>query len=190
MHACNQGYKPMLLQNRGGRALGIAVACALFLTACSSDDMADLKSYVATVKARPAGRIPPLPAFETYVTVPYTAAHLRDPFMPFMDIAESGPAPSQKPSTTKPPQTHKPEALEKFPLDGLKFVGILERGSERWGIIIAPDNLVHHVKIGDYLGENNGKITSISETKIELVETVSDGAGGWTDRPAAISVVE
>ncbi len=171
------------------KALALFFVCTTLLSACSSYDMGDLKEYVASVKARPAGRIPPLPTFETYVSVPYAASNLRDPFMPYMEIAEPTATPTQ-PSNIRPPITHKLEPLEKFPLDALKYVGLLERRGERWGIIVAPDKLVHHVKVGDYLGENNGRVTSISETKIELMETVSNGMGGWIERPAAISVVE
>lgn len=174
-----------------GKKLLLVMIAAALLTSCAGDDMADLQSYVATVKARPAGRIPPLPAFETYETVPYAAGHLRDPFMPFMeamDMASSHPG-TQAPSTP-PPNAHKPEALEKFPLDGLKFVGLLERQNERWAIIMAPDKLVHRVKVGNYLGENYGRIISITETKVELTETIPDGMGGWAERPATLGVVE
>lgn len=173
--------------------LAFAVTTASLLTACAGDDMDDLRAYVAKEKAKPAGRIPPLPAFEAYVTVPYAAGHLRDPFMPFMEAADTGAPQTQaqaQQSNIRPPSTHKPEPLEKFPLDGLKFVGLLERRGERWAIIMAPDKLVHRVKIGNYLGENYGRIVSITETKIELMETVSNGMGGWIESPATLSVVE
>lgn len=184
--------KPLVRCIWDSRSLVLAVVSAALLSACAGDDMADLKSYVATVKARPAGRIPPLPAFETYVTVPYAAAHLRDPFMQFMVAAEPTETaqPQVQQSNIHPPRTHKSEPLEKFPLDGLKFVGLLERQGERWAIIMAPDKLVHRVKVGNYLGQNYGKIVSISETKIELVETISNGMGGWVESPATLGVVE
>lgn len=175
------------------RHVAVVVMATVLLTACTGDDMDDLRSYVAKEKAKPAGRIPPLPAFEAYVTVPYTAGQLRDPFMPFMEAVDTGaqqPQAAAQQSNIKPPSTHKPEPLEKFPLDGLKFVGLLERTGERWAIIMSPDKLVQRVKVGNYLGENYGRIVSISETKIELMETISNGLGGWVERPATLSVVE
>lgn len=176
-----------------GVMVAMAVVATLTLTGCADDDMVDLRDFVAQEKAKPAGRIPPLPAFETYVTVPYAAGHLRDPFMPFMEAVDEAGAQGDTQaaqSSVRPPSTHKPEPLEKFPLDALKFVGLLERQGERWAIITAPDKLVHRVKVGNYLGENYGKIVSITETKIELMETVSNGLGGWVERPATLSVVE
>lgn len=171
----------------------MAVTSATLLTACTGDGMDDLREFVDKEKKKPASKIPALPVFETYVSVPYAAAHLRDPFAPYM-VAEDTGAPKTpdqpKGPIIRPPTTHKAEALEKFPLDGLKFVGLLERRNERWAIIMAPDKMVHRVKVGNYLGENYGRIVSISETKIELVETVSNGMGGWIESPATMSVVE
>jgi type IV pilus assembly protein PilP len=190
MHRVNS---PLVRIGRSCLLLALVVAASSLLTACAGDDMDDLRTYVAKEKTKPAGRIPPLPAFETYVTVPYAAGHMRDPFMPFMEAADTGAPQTQaqtQQSNTRPPHTHKPEPLEKFPLDGLKFVGLLERQGERWAIIMAPDKLVHRVKVGNYLGENYGKIVSITETKIELMETVSNGMGGWIESPATLSVVE
>jgi type IV pilus assembly protein PilP len=165
----------------------VLLACIVLLSGCSSDNMDDLRAYVQSVKARPASRIPPLPTFETYVNFPYSAAHLRDPFAPFVP---EGAVAQQQPGAIKPPITHRREPLEEFPLDSLKFVGLLERAGERWAIISAPDGLIHRVNVGNYIGQNYGKITSISESKIELMETVSNGLGGWVERPAALSVVE
>ncbi len=169
------------------RLAGAVVACAMLMTGCVGDELADLREHVTTTKAKKGERIPPLPTFESYMTVPYAAAHLRDPFSSYTEVDDIA---QVKKSDTLPPSTHKPEPLEKFPLDGLKFVGLLERESERWAIISAPDKLVHRVKVGNYLGQNYGRITSITESKVEVMETVSDGMGGWTERPAALSVVE
>lgn len=170
------------------RLAGIAVACAMLMSGCIGDELSDLREHVTTTKAKKGERIPPLPTFETYMTVPYAAANLRDPFLPV--FVDDIPPTSSKKSDSLPPRTHKPEPLEMYPLDGLKFVGLLERQDERWAIISAPDKLVHRVKVGNYLGQNYGRITSITESKVEVMETVSDGMGGWIERPAALSVVE
>lgn len=185
----NKPNQPSQYGQKGRYLAPLLLLAFTLLAGCSGDDMEDLKSYIAQVKARPASKIPPLPTFETYVTVPYAAAHLRDPFAPFMDMPDKPEGPGAG-TGAKPPITHKPEPLEKFPLDGLKFVGILERNNERWAIITAPDKLVHRVKVGNYLGQNYGRITSISETRIELMETVADSQGSWVERPAALSVEE
>lgn len=46
---------------------------------------------------------------------------------------------------------------------------------------------VHRVRVGDYLGRNNGRIIAINEGKIDVVEIVPDGEGGWLERPRSLS---
>lgn len=159
------------------------------LFSCSSSDFSDLRAYINKVKARPAGRIAPVPQFETYETYEYTASNLRDPFKMFDSEAEMV---EQTPSTSglRPDQDRNKETLEEYPLDTLKFVGSLEKDGKNWAIITSPDKLVHKVKVGNHLGMNYGEITSISETKIEIKEIIQDGMGGWIEREAALSLSE
>jgi type IV pilus assembly protein PilP len=46
------------------------------------------------------------------------------------------------------------------------------------------------VKVGDYLGQNYGKITRITETEISLREIVQDAAGEWIERPGSLQLQE
>ena len=50
------------------------------------------------------------------------------------------------------------------------------------------DGLIHRVIPGNYLGQNDGRITDISESEVELVEIISDGIGGYIERDASISL--
>jgi type IV pilus assembly protein PilP len=49
---------------------------------------------------------------------------------------------------------------------------------------------VHRVIVGNYLGTNDGKITAISTSKIDVREIVPDGLGGYIERPAALALNE
>ena len=49
---------------------------------------------------------------------------------------------------------------------------------------------VHRVKVGDYLGRNNGRIVSINDSAVDVVEIVPDGEGAWLERPRSISLKE
>ena len=40
------------------------------------------------------------------------------------------------------------------------------------------------------MGRNHGRVISISETQIDLIEIVPSGAGGWIERPQTISSIE
>ena len=80
------------------------------------------------------------------------------------------------------------EPLEDFPLDTLRMVGTLDINETVYGLVQTSDGLIHRVIPGNYLGQNDGRITDISESEILLVEIISDGIGGYIERDAAIGL--
>jgi len=81
------------------------------------------------------------------------------------------------------------EPLEAYPLDSMSMVGSVVRNGRPYALL-RVDNLLYQVKPGDYLGQNYGKITKISETDVSLREIVQDAAGEWTERPSALQLQE
>ena len=59
----------------------ILAVAAVSLTACAGG-MGDLMEYIDDVKARPGGRIEPLPQIKPYETFAYQATLMRSPFTP------------------------------------------------------------------------------------------------------------
>lgn len=161
------------------------------LAACAAGSFGDLNNYIKSVKARPAGRIPPLPEFKTYETFSYAAMDLRDPFKMFENESEViKKAEASEYQGPKPDANRNKETLEQYPLDTLHFVGQLEKENKKWAIVTSPDSLVHRVSVGNYIGKNYGRITRITEAKIEISELVPDGLGGWIERKAALAIDE
>lgn len=172
------------------RALVVVFSISI-LAACAAGSFNDLNNYIKSVKARPAGRIPPLPEFKTYETFTYAASDLRDPFKMFEDEAEViKKAEGNEYQGPKPDANRNKETLEQYPLDTLHFVGQLEKEDKKWAIVTSPDSLVHRVSVGNYIGKNYGRITKITEAKIEISELVPDGLGGWIERKAALAIDE
>ncbi len=174
----------------GGKIVQMLISLALLtsLTACSDSGIGDLQSYVRSVKARPAARIPPLPEFKMYETFSYSALDLRDPFLMFENEAEIISTETIEYSGPKPDENRNKETLEQYPLDTLRFVGQLEKDNDNWAIVTSPDKLVHRVKAGNYIGQNYGRITDVTETEMKVIELVPDGMGGWIEREAALSL--
>jgi type IV pilus assembly protein PilP len=71
----------------------------------------------------------------------------------------------------------------------MKMVGSVNRKGVQYALL-KVDNLLYQVKVGDYLGQNYGKIMKITETNISLREIVQDAAGEWIERPAALQLQE
>jgi type IV pilus assembly protein PilP len=90
----------------------------------------------------------------------------------------------------RPDSKRNREFLEQFSLDTLAMVGTLKLQGRSYGLVQTRDGLVHRVLPGQYMGQNDGKITSITDSKISLVEIVPDGMGGYMERPAAIGLTD
>lgn len=157
---------------------------ALGLAGCAGD-MDDLDRYINEVKARPGGRIEPLPEITPYEGFTYVADQegFRSPFVPDTPQAAQGPG-----STTRPDRDRSREFLEQFPLDTLSMVGTLEMGDMTYGLVQTQDGLIHRVIPGNYMGQNDGRIVTITDSEIQLVEIISDGIGGYLEREAAVSL--
>jgi type IV pilus assembly protein PilP len=151
------------------------------ITSGCSSGQDDLQSWIAEVKKRPGGRIEPLPEVKPYETFAYNAAELRSPFSIMSPAGPTGVRPDSKRNR---------EFLEQFSLDTLSMVGTLKLAGRSFGLVQTKDGLVHRVLPGQYMGQNDGKIVSISDSKISLVEIVPDGMGGYMERPAAIGLTD
>ncbi len=162
------------------------------LTGCG-ESLGDLRQFVQQVRAKPPGRIEPIPEFTPYQNFEYTSHDLRDPFklVDFRrpeqvpdNIAELGPG-------LRPDIERVKEPLEDFPLDTLRLKGTIDdKDGVKWGLIFAPDNTIHRVIEGNYLGQNHGRIISVSDQTIELTEIVPDGLGNYIERSSAVALIE
>ena len=93
-------------------------------------------------------------------------------------------------SGIKPDLNRNKEELEAFPLDSLRMVGTLQRDDDIWAIVLASDDTVHRVQVGNYMGQNYGKIVNIQEDRVDLIEIARDARGRWQERPASIALVQ
>jgi type IV pilus assembly protein PilP len=167
---------------RNGMILSLAVVA---MTACTSDND-DLDQYINEIKARPGGRIEPLPEITPYEVFSYIAdaENIRSPFIPDTPQVNAG-GDGRGP---RPVLDRSPEFLEGFPLDTLRMVGTLDISETMYGLVQTSDGLIHRVVPGNFMGQNDGRITGITESEIDMVEIISDGIGGYLERDAAISL--
>jgi type IV pilus assembly protein PilP len=171
----------MAVPNYRKIASGLLLATVVVsLSACTRGSR-DLEAWVAEVKARPAPPLDPLPVMKQFETFEYAAQNLRDPFSePNADQdGENG---------LRPDPNRRKEVLEAFPLDSLDMVGTIGSGATVIGLVMGPDRVTYRVRPGNYMGLSDGRITAVFEDRIEMVELVPDGAGGWLERQAKIAL--
>lgn len=171
------------------RLLPVAL-CVLAAGGCASN-VSDLEDFIRAEKAKKPGPIEQLPQMKPTPSFIYQAQELRSPFVPDTGsrLPPSDPGEGGT-SGVRPPEGHSPEPLEMFPLDGLKMVGTITSKGQEYGLVRDADGTVHRVKVGNYLGQNYGKINNITETEIRVTEIIPDGLGGWMERQAALGIDE
>ncbi|HMB37767.1 MAG TPA: pilus assembly protein PilP [Wenzhouxiangellaceae bacterium] len=166
------------------RIMMLTMFSMALLAGCTGGQQ-DLEQWVQQTLARPAGEVDPLPQVQTPEPVVYDAYDLRDPFLsPRPDLEETASAGSGP----RPDPDRRREFLERFPLDALEMVGTISIGERTYGLISDPEETIHRVSEGNYLGQNHGRILQVTPTAIEVMELVPDGAEGWMEREARIAL--
>ncbi|KRA54704.1 fimbrial protein [Pseudoxanthomonas sp. Root65] len=160
-------------------AVLVTSGCARGVTS-TPGDAPNLEKWVEDVRARPAPPLEPLPVMQQFETFEYAAQTLRDPFSNAWSNSDTG--------GLRPDPDRRKETLEQYPLDSLDMVGTIGKGAGLVALVMGPDKVTYRVRPGNYLGQSDGRVTSVREDGVELVELVPDGAGGWLERPASLAL--
>jgi type IV pilus assembly protein PilP len=168
------------------RASLVIALVSVALAGCG-EQHSDLRQFVKDSDKLPRGRIPPPPEVKPYEPVAYNAFNLVDPFRPRQITP-----PKAVPGTggLQPDLTRRKEPLEAYPLENLRMVGTLEQNKIMHALVRTPDNNLFRVRAGNYMGQDFGRITAISQDAIVLKEIVQDGAGNWEERDQALQLQE
>jgi len=169
------------------------VGLMTLLTACSQGSgFSDLDQFMAETRAKPRGFVEPLPEFKSYEAFTYSAADRRAPFEPPVDVQLT--MMDEQPASDIEPDLDRPkEVLENFGLKELTMVGTLsnvvsDESQSPFALIRDNSGGIHRVRTGNYMGQNYGRIIDVNETRIELIEIVPNGRGGWVERPRSLSL--
>ncbi len=169
----------------------LMVCLVSLLAACSQDNgFSDIDKFMEATRAKPRGYVEPLPEFKAYEAFSYSASDQRSPFEPPIEVQLTM-KDQQQQSDVEPDLDRPKEVLENYDIKTLKMVGTLTgSGGQMFALISDGEGGVHRVSKGSYMGQNYGRIVSISETRIELIEIVPNGRGGWVERPRSLSLYE
>ena len=177
--------KLAVVKPAGIARLMLMLGAALMLAGCTRG-MSDLRTWVAQEKAKKGAPIQPLPVIKTFETFTYNDQDRRDPFSPSTAELDN----SAATSGPRPDANRAKQPLELFALDSLKMVGTVGTGANTEVLIKDPGGVIHRVHKNEYMGQNYGRITAISDDHVDLVELISNGNGGWMERPASIALGE
>ena len=172
------------------RHILILTLTCLGLASCGGDQYSDLRQFVKESDSLPHGRIPPLPDVKPYEPFTYKERDadnlppLPDPFKP-----RKIEPPKAAAAGSGPDLNRRKEPLEAYPLENLRMVGTLQQNKATYALVKSPDNNLFRVKPGNYMGQNFGLITEISESTIKLKEWMQD-SDGWAERVSTMILAE
>jgi type IV pilus assembly protein PilP len=172
---------------RWSRRLPAALAVSL-LAACSANQE-ELRGWMEQQRREVKPNVTPLAAPKKFDPEPYSSAQAVDPFSTQKLSVVIKQEARQANSLLASEMNRRKEPLEAYPLDSMSMVGSVARGGQPFALL-RVDNLLYQVKVGDYLGQNYGRVTRIAETEVVLREVVQDAAGEWIERPAALQLQE
>lgn len=159
----------------------------LMLAACGDEEFQDLREFVENSGKDLRGKVDPPPEIKPYEPFTYdNETGLPDPFKPHKSELLKGTRGGQN----QPDFDRPKEELEEFPLDSMRMVGYLFQKGVAYAVIRTSDGKLHRVREGNYLGQNFGKIVSISEAEIRIKEMVQDSAGDWSERETTLQLIE
>lgn len=156
------------------------------LMGCADPQLGSLDRDLSEIRNNPGQvervALPEIPAYEP---VPYDEAGQRSPFLPVMPEAD---VPLEGSDELAPDMSRPREALEAYGLNELDLQGILQVGGQPSALVRAPGGQVHRLRVGNYIGDDFGRIISITESSVQLIEVVPTGRGGWIERTTRLSL--
>jgi len=149
----------------------------------------ELSQWMEQQKREVKPNVQPISPPKKFVPQPYVALGGVEPFSAQKLTVALKQEAKQPNSLLAAEINRRKEPLEAYPLDSMRMVGSVTKTGRPYALL-KVDNLLYQVKQGDYLGQNYGKITKISETDVSLREIVQDAAGEWIERVSTLQLQE
>jgi type IV pilus assembly protein PilP len=169
------------------RLLSSALLLAL-LGGCGAENE-ELQEWMERQRREVKPNVSPLSPPKKFEAQPYGSAQAVDPFSNQKLTVALKMEARQPNSMLGAELSRRKEPLEAYPLDSMSMVGSFAKAGSPYALL-RVDNLLYQVKVGDYLGQNYGRITKIGETDLSLREVVQDAAGEWTERISTLQLQE
>ncbi|MES2205732.1 MAG: pilus assembly protein PilP [Pseudomonadota bacterium] len=162
----------------------VLIGALALLSGCTEkSSIEDLKGWMSGLQ-NTRGDVQPLPPAKPYEPFLYNAFNLPDPFKP-RKVTSPVSSGLLQPDINRPRQL-----LENYPLESLTMVGVLERKKIRFAVVRASDNSLHQIKVGNYMGQNFGRVVAVTESEIKLKELVQDVNSEWVERDTNVQLLD
>ncbi len=180
-----------LIDNRRpqrGLRITLALLTAATLTACGTD-LDEMQQWMEQQRREVKPNVAPLQAPKKFDPQPYVSADAVEPFSA-QKLAVALKRDERATSALLAGELkRRKEPLEAYPLDSMNMVGSVNKQGLPFALL-RVDGLLYQVKVGDYMGQNYGRVLRISESDLVLREVVQDAAGEWIERNSTLQLLE
>jgi len=159
----------------------------LLLAGCGDSDVREVRTWMEETKAQTRPAVKPLPAPKEFVPYAYDQQGAPDPFGADK-LAGPGTVAAQ-PNAAQPDLNRPREALENYPLDTMRMVGMMQKGGVSFALV-QIERSVYRVRAGQRLGQNFGQVTRVTPASVEIREMVQDAGGDWVERISKLELQE
>lgn len=180
----------MMHHMRTGRVVAL-LGLSMVIAGCSLAPEEELKEWMAEQRNVVKPRIEPIAEPVQFVPQAYNSESEISPFSveKLANLLRDQMSRGTNAALLAPEMNRRKEPLEAIPLDAIQMVGRLDKPGQRVALVRA-ENLLYQVKAGNYLGQNYGRITRISDMEITVREIVQDAAGEWVERLTTLQLQE
>jgi type IV pilus assembly protein PilP len=170
----------------------LALVGLVLLAGCWGDEQQDLKQWIQEQRNATKPNVPPIPEPKKFTPAAYKNDLSIEPFSNqklAQALKREASQATANAALVAPELNRRKEVLESYPLDAIAMVGtMLPKGVPV--ALVRVDKLLYQVRVGNYLGQNYGKIVKVTETELVLREIVQDAAGEWIERQANLQLQE
>jgi len=165
----------------------LAPLLAALLAGCGDSDVREVRTWMDETRAQTKPSVKPLPESKEFVPYAYNQAQAPDPFSADKLAGPGSVAP--EPSAAQPDLNRPREALENYPLDTMRMVGMMQKGGVSFALL-QIERSVYRVRAGQRLGQNFGQVMRVTPATVEIREMVQDAAGDWVERISKLELQE
>lgn len=162
----------------------------LLLCACGQSNEQEVQQWMDKTKLETRPSIPKLKEPKDFIPFSYDKKADVDPFNPGKLQSALNKLSPGAGNGIKPDLDRRRESLEAVPLDVVKMVGTITKGGVHYALLEVDGKGVSEVKAGNYVGQNYGLITKVSDDAIEVKEIYLDAGGDWAERRQTLELQE
>lgn len=159
------------------------------LAGCGDSSQEELTQWMNNIKKETRIVNRKIDEPKKFIPFSYGANDTIDSFNPIKLSVALAKLQSKSNGALKPNLDRRREVLEDYPLDTVKMVGTLQKPGLSYALL-QVDKAVYQIKVGNYVGQNFGMVTKVTETEVELKEIVQDASGEWIERQAKLELQE